>query len=188
MTNEVKNPKRVAAGKANRAKRKPLSAEAREKLKRAIRRNKPWLNSTGPVTPEGKKKSASNVRWRYADFGLMAQQASKFASQLALDHSAEHSRKDQIIRRSKLMPISETQRNELMRMREDAGKDSARKEQLVDFLVEKSTATYLDGMLFETPLASIPHECFATYVNETVQHLCGPRVRTGVRYGCSPNC
>ncbi len=50
-----------------------------------------------------------------------------------------------------------------------------KKEALVDFLVEKATATYLDGMLFQTPLTSIPHECFATYVSETVQHLCGPK-------------
>lgn len=73
------------------------------------------------------------------------------------------------------MPINEMQRKELTKMRTEAGEDSLRKEQLVDFLLEKSTATYLDGMLFETPLASIPHECFATYVNETVQHLCGAK-------------
>lgn len=73
------------------------------------------------------------------------------------------------------MSINEMQRAELSKMRRDAEGDSDHKEKLVDFLIEKSTATYLDGMLFETPLASIPHECFATYVNETVQHLCGSK-------------
>lgn len=84
-----KNPKRVAAGRANRAKRKPLSAESREKLRQAIRRNKPWLNSTGPVTEKGKKKSARNVNLRYASFGSMLDEIVAFASKLAEHQTAK---------------------------------------------------------------------------------------------------
>lgn len=63
---ETPNPKRVAAGKVNRSKRPPLSEETREKLRKAIYRNQPWRYSTGPTSLEGKRRSASNVRWRYA--------------------------------------------------------------------------------------------------------------------------
>jgi hypothetical protein len=58
------NPRRVAAGKLNRAKRKPLSAEARERLRKAAIANKPWLHSTGPRTSAGKVKVAQNSRGR----------------------------------------------------------------------------------------------------------------------------
>jgi hypothetical protein len=54
------NPRRVAAGRANRAKRGPLTQEGRERLRTAALRNKPWLRSTGPKSPEGRAQSAIN--------------------------------------------------------------------------------------------------------------------------------
>lgn len=66
MTEKEKNPKRVAAGRANRAKRGPLSKATKAKLRAAIQQTRPWLYSTGPTTPEGKRRSASNVRMRTA--------------------------------------------------------------------------------------------------------------------------
>ena len=56
------NPRRVEAGRRNRKKRGPLSAEGRERLRQTALKNKPWLHSTGPRTPEGKKKAAANGR------------------------------------------------------------------------------------------------------------------------------
>lgn len=41
--------------------------ERREKQRRIIQETKPWLNSTGPRTPEGKAVSSQNARmpeWR----------------------------------------------------------------------------------------------------------------------------
>lgn len=58
----VKNPRRVEAGRRNRAKRGPLSIEAREKLRQAALKTRPWEKSTGPKTPEGKAISGRN--WR----------------------------------------------------------------------------------------------------------------------------
>ena len=48
------NPRRVAAGKRNRAKRKGLTPEGRGKLRQSALRHKPWRFSSGPKTPEGK--------------------------------------------------------------------------------------------------------------------------------------
>ena len=56
------NPRRVAAGQANRRKRGPLTEAGRERLRAAIARNKPWLRSTGPRTPEGRARAAQNGR------------------------------------------------------------------------------------------------------------------------------
>ncbi len=58
------NPKRVAAGRLNRAKRKGLTADGRERLRQAALRSQLWLHSTGPRTPEGKAKVAANGRRR----------------------------------------------------------------------------------------------------------------------------
>src|SRR5688572_30612704 len=58
----VKNPKRVAAGRANRALRQPLSQPSRQKLKDAALAHKPWKHSTGPRTAEGKRRVAGNGR------------------------------------------------------------------------------------------------------------------------------
>lgn len=61
------NPKRVAAGKLNRAKRGPLTAEGRERLRAAALANMPWLLSTGPKTTEGKAIAAANGRYSQVD-------------------------------------------------------------------------------------------------------------------------
>jgi hypothetical protein len=58
------NPRRVAAGQANRAKRKGLTADGRERLRQAALRGKPWEHATGPRTPEGKAKAARNGKAR----------------------------------------------------------------------------------------------------------------------------
>lgn len=55
-----KNPKRVAAGKVNRAKRGPLSAETKQKLSEAAKQHRPWEHATGPRTSRGKAASAQN--------------------------------------------------------------------------------------------------------------------------------
>jgi hypothetical protein len=58
------NPRRVEAGRLNRAKRKGLTPEGREKLRRPALENKPWKSSTGPRTPEGKAKIAASKKAR----------------------------------------------------------------------------------------------------------------------------
>ena len=58
------SPARSAAGKANRARRGPLTAEGRQALRQAALRNKPWLASTGPRTAEGRKQAARNGKVR----------------------------------------------------------------------------------------------------------------------------
>ena len=58
------NPRRVAAGKLNREKRKGLTADGRERLRQAALRGKPWEHATGPRTTEGKAKAARNGKAR----------------------------------------------------------------------------------------------------------------------------
>jgi hypothetical protein len=60
----VPNPRRVAACRLNRAKRKGLTPEGREKLRNAALQNRPWRFSTGPQTPAGKAKVALNGKKR----------------------------------------------------------------------------------------------------------------------------
>jgi hypothetical protein len=64
------NPKRVAAGRLNWAKRKGLTAEGRERLRRAAHAHKPWLLSTGPRTLAGKATAAANGKKR--QYGLLS--------------------------------------------------------------------------------------------------------------------
>jgi hypothetical protein len=58
------NPRRVAAGRLNRRKRKGLTPAGRERLRRAALANRPWRHATGPRTPEGKARVAANGRSR----------------------------------------------------------------------------------------------------------------------------
>lgn len=58
------NPKRVAAGRLNRAKRKALTAAGVERLREAALTHRPWEHSTGPRTPAGKVRSAANGKAR----------------------------------------------------------------------------------------------------------------------------
>lgn len=50
----------------NRAKRRGLSADGRERLREAALANQPWKSSTGPRSPEGKARAADNGRSRQA--------------------------------------------------------------------------------------------------------------------------
>lgn len=58
------NPARSRAGKANRAKRKELTREGRERLRQAALANQPWKFSTGPTSAAGKAKVALNGKRR----------------------------------------------------------------------------------------------------------------------------
>jgi hypothetical protein len=58
------NPRRVAAGRLNRAKGGPLTDAGRERLRQAALRNKPWEHSTGPRTPAGRAQSVINGKHR----------------------------------------------------------------------------------------------------------------------------
>ena len=59
-TTPKKNTRRVEAGRLNRQKSHGLTALGHDKLRTTIRLNKPWLRSTGPVTPAGKARSSQN--------------------------------------------------------------------------------------------------------------------------------
>src|SRR4051812_39756652 len=54
------NPRRVEAGRRNRALRRGLTDAGRERLRQAALANRPWEASTGPRTPEGKARAAAN--------------------------------------------------------------------------------------------------------------------------------
>jgi hypothetical protein len=58
------NSERVAAGKANWAKRRGFTPAGCERLREAALRNKPWLNSRWPRTKAGKAKVATNGKKR----------------------------------------------------------------------------------------------------------------------------
>jgi len=58
------NPRRVAAGRANRRRRGPLTETGRERLRAAALRDKPWLHATGPRTARGKAQAARNGKRR----------------------------------------------------------------------------------------------------------------------------
>jgi hypothetical protein len=60
------NPRRVAAGKRNRQKRRGLTAGGRERLRQAALAGRPWLHATGPKTAAGKARVAQNGRGRQA--------------------------------------------------------------------------------------------------------------------------
>jgi len=58
------SPRRVAAGKANRKKRGPLTPEGRLRLQEAALRSQLWKHSTGPRTVAGKAQAARNGKLR----------------------------------------------------------------------------------------------------------------------------
>lgn len=58
------NPRRVAAGKRNRALRRGLTEAGREQLRLASLLSRPWQHSTGPKTAKGKAQAAANGKRR----------------------------------------------------------------------------------------------------------------------------
>jgi hypothetical protein len=54
------NPRRVAAGRRNHARRVGLTPAGMEALRAAALAGKPWEHSSGPRTAAGKAKSAAN--------------------------------------------------------------------------------------------------------------------------------
>jgi hypothetical protein len=52
------NPRRVAAGRRNRAKRKGLTPEGRVRLRESAHVNQPWQFATGPRTQDGKARGS----------------------------------------------------------------------------------------------------------------------------------
>ena len=64
------HPTPVAAGRLNRTKRRGLTADGRERLRRAAQINHPWRFSTGPRTLEGKAVAAANGKMR--QLGLLS--------------------------------------------------------------------------------------------------------------------
>ena len=54
------NQRRVAAARANRKKRKGLTPEGLERVRASTLKHRPWEHSTGPKTPEGRRRSALN--------------------------------------------------------------------------------------------------------------------------------
>ena len=78
------NPRRVAAGRANRAKRGPLTAAGRALLQVAALRTKPWKHATGPKTPAGKRQAALNGRTRQIDTLSIRQMRAELAGVRAL--------------------------------------------------------------------------------------------------------
>ncbi len=81
------NPKRVAAGRRNGARRGPLTPEGRERLRRAALAGRPWEASTGPRTAAGKARAAGNGKLRQrGDLSVRALRASLLdARDLATD-------------------------------------------------------------------------------------------------------
>ena len=65
--NGLPNPKRVAAGRRNRLKRRGLTEAGRQRLRDAALRNRPWQYSTGPRTAAGKARAALNGKLRQVD-------------------------------------------------------------------------------------------------------------------------
>src|SRR5258705_13661146 len=67
------NPRRVEAGRRNRAMRKGLTPEGREKLRQLALEHEPWRHSTGPRTPEGKARiCVSNEARQKGPLGIAA--------------------------------------------------------------------------------------------------------------------
>ncbi len=59
-----KNPRRVAAGRLNRRKRRGLTEAGRRRLRENAFKHRPWQHATGPRSAEGKAKASKNGCWR----------------------------------------------------------------------------------------------------------------------------
>lgn len=60
----VPSPKRQAAGRLNRQKRRGLTEAGRQKLRESAAKNRPWQHSTGPKSVFGRLRAAQNGRKR----------------------------------------------------------------------------------------------------------------------------
>jgi hypothetical protein len=60
----IPNPKRVAAGKRNRQRRKGLTPAGRERLRQQALTQQPWQHASGPTTSAGKAQAARNGKTR----------------------------------------------------------------------------------------------------------------------------
>jgi hypothetical protein len=78
------NPKRIAAGRLNRAKRGPLTEDGRKRLRASALTNKPWRFATGPRTAEGKAVSAANGRYGQTDERSIRESRNEVAQLLAM--------------------------------------------------------------------------------------------------------
>ncbi len=58
---ETPNPRRVAAGRLSRLKRRGFTPQGLDRLRQAVLTTRPWLHSTGPRTAEGKAKVTMNL-------------------------------------------------------------------------------------------------------------------------------
>src|SRR4051794_36781829 len=59
-----KNPKRVEAGRRNRALRGPLTPAGRRRLREAALADRPWQYATGPTSEAGRRQAALNGKAR----------------------------------------------------------------------------------------------------------------------------
>lgn len=66
----VRNPRRVVAGRRNRALRRGLTDAGRERLRDSTSRYQPWRFATGPKSDEGKRQVATNGKVR--QIGLLS--------------------------------------------------------------------------------------------------------------------
>jgi len=64
MADASPNPKRVAAGRANRTRRGPLTPAGRARLRPAALAQQPWQHATGPRTAVGRARVAENGKQR----------------------------------------------------------------------------------------------------------------------------
>lgn len=64
INGSVANPRRVAAGRRNRALRRGLTDAGRERLRESASRFQPWRFATGPKSDEGKRQVARNGKAR----------------------------------------------------------------------------------------------------------------------------
>ena len=58
------DPRRSAIAKQNRAQRKGLTPQGRERLRQSALKHQPWRFSTGPRTPAGKAQMRANAKRR----------------------------------------------------------------------------------------------------------------------------
>ena len=89
----AKNPRRVAAGKRNRALRIGLSDAGRQRLRESALQHRPWLHTTGPKTAASKARSAANGKVRQMGPVSVRQLRAELADLRALAREMQEGRK-----------------------------------------------------------------------------------------------